>query len=100
MSQEPTPQEEIKQFADDTRELAEHAHDYYNNVRSNHGFRRLYDENPYLVLAAAAGAGYLLAGGLFTPFTRRVLKMGMRAAVVPLAASQLKNFTNIPGIEQ
>lgn len=55
--------------------------------------RAYYDENPYAVLAAAAGAGYAVGGGLFTPFTKRLLRVGMKAVVVPAAISQIEELT-------
>ena len=55
--------------------------------------RRMYHKNPYVALGVAFGAGYLVAGGLVTPFSRRLIKMGMKALVVPMALSQLKNVT-------
>ena len=50
-------------------------------------------DHPYLAMGVAAAAGYLVAGGLPTPFTRRIVRIGMRALFVPLAASQLKSLT-------
>ncbi len=50
-------------------------------------------EHPYIAMGIAAAAGYVLAGGLPTPFTRRIVRIGMRAIFVPLAASQLKALT-------
>lgn len=50
-------------------------------------------EHPYLAMGVAAAAGYIVAGGLPTPFTRRIVRIGMRALFVPLAASQLKSLT-------
>ena len=51
------------------------------------------ERRPYATLAAALGAGYLLAGGLFTPLTGRVLRaglqLGLRALVVPLLQQEL-----------
>jgi hypothetical protein len=40
---------------------------------------------PYGALAAAAGIGYVLAGGLFTRLTARILKLGVRVAA-PIVA--------------
>ena len=44
--------------------------------------------NPYGTVAAALGIGYVLGGGLFTPLTARIvrlgLRIGMRLAVLPL----------------
>jgi hypothetical protein len=49
--------------------------------------RGLVDRHPYGTLAAALGAGYVLAGGLFTPLTgklvRAALGLGLRFAVLP-----------------
>ncbi len=50
-------------------------------------------EHPYIAMGIAAAAGYLLAGGLPTPFTRRLVRIGMKAIFVPLAATQLKSLT-------
>jgi hypothetical protein len=40
--------------------------------------RRRVHEHPYGALAAAAGLGYVLGGGLFTRLTARLLKVGAR----------------------
>jgi hypothetical protein len=49
--------------------------------------RGVVDRHPYGTLAAALGAGYVLAGGLFTPLTgkliRAALGLGLRLAVLP-----------------
>ena len=50
-------------------------------------------EHPYIAIGIAAAAGYVMAGGLPTPFTRRLIRIGMRAVFVPLAATQLKALT-------
>jgi hypothetical protein len=46
------------------------------------------------VLGAAAAFGYVLGGGLFSPFTRRMVRIGMKAAVVPVAARQLRSMAD------
>lgn len=49
--------------------------------------------SPYVTLAAAVGVGYVLGGGLFTPFTARVVRgalgLGLRVAVLPLLQQEL-----------
>ncbi len=62
----------------------------YDVTPSTNPLVRVYQDNPYVVVAAAAGAGYVVAGGLFTPFSRRVLKMGLRAVLAPLVVTQVK----------
>lgn len=46
-------------------------------------------QNPYGYLLLAAGAGYILGGGLFTRLTLRMFSMAARVAAVPLAQTQL-----------
>ena len=47
----------------------------------------LVDRHPYGTMAAALGAGYVIAGGLFTPLTgkliRAALGLGLRLVVLP-----------------
>jgi len=45
--------------------------------------------NPIGMVLAAAGIGYVLGGGLFSPMTSRLLKVGIRLALVPVIKSQL-----------
>ena len=48
------------------------------------------DRNPIAMVAAAAGIGYILGGGLFSPFTARLVRYGLRIAIIPLVKSQLE----------
>ncbi len=45
--------------------------------------------HPYRMLAIAAGVGYVLGGGLFTPATGRLFKLGLRLAAIPLVKDEL-----------
>ena len=49
--------------------------------------------NPYGTVAAAIGIGYVLGGGLFTPLTARIVRLGvrigMRLAVLPLMKQEM-----------
>lgn len=45
--------------------------------------------NPIAMVAAAAGVGYVIGGGLFSPVTARLLKVGVRLALIPFIKSQL-----------
>ena len=49
-------------------------------------------KNPIIMMAAAVGVGYVLGGGLFSPFTSRLLKVGMRVAIIPFIKNQLSNM--------
>ena len=46
-------------------------------------------EKPYVSLAAAFGLGYVLGGGLFSPTTGRVLRLGAKLAAVPMVQNLL-----------
>ena len=51
------------------------------------------DRHPFGTVAAALGIGYVLGGGLFTPLTGRIVRMGvrigMRLAVLPLFRQEI-----------
>jgi hypothetical protein len=85
--------DEARNVVEDSEKLADDVGDLYERVPETGSFRDVYEKNPYAVLAAAAGAGYLLGGGLFTPFTKRILKTGMKAVVIPVAVSRLRKLT-------
>lgn len=70
-----------------------------NNFPVTEQITRAIKENPYVAIGAAAAVGYVVAGGLATPFTRRIIRIGMKALFVPLAASQLKGLTAPAGAE-
>jgi len=55
--------------------------------------------NPIGMVAAAAGIGYLLGGGLFSPFTARLLRYGLRIAIIPLVKSQLEAIVGGAGAQ-
>jgi len=76
----------------DLQKLSHQAQDLVDSVVDTERAREFWKENPYLIIGAAAGLGYVLAGGLPTPFTRRLIRVGMKALFVPVAASQLKSF--------
>lgn len=86
-------------LADKSQRVADDLRDLYDTVRRDYPIGQYYEENPYVVLAAAAGVGYVLAGGLFSPFTRRLMRIGMKALVLPIAANQLKGVTSQNTIE-
>jgi ElaB/YqjD/DUF883 family membrane-anchored ribosome-binding protein len=47
------------------------------------------ERHPYAMVAAAAGVGYVLGGGLFSRFTGQVLRLGVRAMLIPLLKNEL-----------
>jgi hypothetical protein len=47
------------------------------------------ERRPFRTLALSAGAGFLLAGGLFSKFSFRLISLGARMAVLPVIAAEL-----------
>ena len=56
------------------------------------------DRHPYGTVAAALGIGYVLGGGLFTPLTggivRLGLRIGLRLAVLPLLRQEIAQLVD------
>src|SRR5437016_12668402 len=84
---------------DHARRMAEEARAFREAVASQaESFTRTIDlrgrvqRNPIGMVLAAAGIGYVLGGGLFTPLTGRVVRIGLRLALIPLVKSQLANL--------
>lgn len=55
--------------------------------------------HPYGSVAAALGVGYVMAGGIFTPLTSRIvrlgLRIGVRLALVPLLKDQIAGLATV-----
>jgi hypothetical protein len=47
--------------------------------------------NPYAALAAAAGVGFVLGGGMRSPFGQLLVRVGVRAFGPPLVSAALHN---------
>lgn len=75
---------------DDAALLQADVRDLLAQARDKRILERAYKHNPYVVLAVAAGVGYVAGGGLISPFTRRITRFGMKALFVPIAAAQFK----------
>ena len=49
------------------------------------------------MMFAALGVGYVLGGGLFSPTTARLLRIGARLALVPIIKSQVSAMSRDAG---
>src|SRR5258708_34176084 len=52
--------------------------------------------NPLGMMAAGLGLGYLLGGGLFTPLTKKLARVGLRVATLPLVRGPLMTMAAPP----
>jgi hypothetical protein len=84
---------------DHAKRMAEEARAFKEAVASQaETFTRAIDlrgrveRNPLGMVLAAVGVGYVLGGGLFSPLTGRLVRVGIRLALIPLVKSQLSNI--------
>ncbi len=74
--------EEIGNVNDTLRTVAEQARDAWDRFAEDVELERRMQETPMTVLAVAAGAGFVLGGGLW-PVLRPFVKSAARAALSP-----------------
>lgn len=55
---------------------------------------------PIASVLVAAGIGYVLGGGLFSPATKKALRVGLRLALIPFIKGQLAGMVGDLGGEQ
>jgi hypothetical protein len=70
-------------------EFARNANSALNGVADAVGLTEKVEKNPYGMVAAALGVGYVLGGGLFTPTTVRLLRIGAKLAAIPAVRDRL-----------
>ncbi len=51
-------------------------------------------EHPYRTLAIAAGVGYVMGGGIFTPLTAGIFRLGLRAMAIPAVQTILSQVAS------
>lgn len=81
--------ERVDQVGRDAQTLISDARMAVEDLRDRLDLRGRVERNPYGTLLAAAGIGYVLGGGLFTPLTAKVLRFGLKLAAIPLVKDEL-----------
>ena len=81
--------ERIDQIGTDAQTLFNDARGAVQDLSETLDLRGRVQRNPYGTLLAAAGIGYVLGGGLFTPLTARIVRFGLRLAALPLVKDEL-----------
>lgn len=90
--QRPRIGERVDQIGSDAQRLWEDTRAAAEDLGHTVDLRGRLERHPYGTLAVAFGVGYLLGGGLFTPATARVVRMGMKLAALPLVKDELLNL--------
>lgn len=86
---EAPPAEEAREPMDVVLELAKDANSAINGVADAVGLTAKVEKAPYAMVGAALGLGYVVGGGLFTPTTARLVRMGMKLASIPAVRERL-----------
>ncbi len=79
----------VDQVSSSASQLVNDARSAVEDLQKTIDLRGRVDRNPYGMVLAAVGVGYVLGGGLFTPFTGRLVRLGMRMAMLPFVKDEL-----------
>jgi len=81
--------EHAKRAVEEARAFGSAVSGSMENLSRSLDLRGRVERHPIGMVFAALGVGYVLGGGLFSPVTGRLIKIGMRLALVPLIKSQI-----------
>jgi hypothetical protein len=79
----------VDRIGTDAQQLFTDARGAVADLSSTLDLRGRVERNPYGMMLAAVGVGYVLGGGLFTPTTARLIRLGMRLAALPFVKDEL-----------
>jgi len=77
----------------DARALADELRGAVTELEARVDLSGRLERSPYLTLAAVAGVGYVLGGGLFSRLSGRALRMAVRLVMVPMIREELLGLT-------
>jgi hypothetical protein len=79
----------VDRIGTDAQQLIDDARGAVSDLSATLDLKGRVDRNPYGMIAAAVGVGYVLGGGLFTPTTARLIRLGVRLAALPFVKDEL-----------
>ena len=79
----------VDQIGSDAQRLIDDARGAVTDLQQTLDIKGRVERNPYMMLAAAFGVGYVLGGGLFTRTTARMIRLGVRLAALPMVKDEL-----------
>lgn len=74
---------DLNPLLEQAKEVALDANSALNGLSDAVGLTPKVEKNPYGMVAAALGIGYVIGGGLLTPTTARLFRLGLKLATVP-----------------
>jgi hypothetical protein len=83
------PVDEANPVVEQVQEALQTANSTLNGLADAAGLTPKVEASPYGMVAAALGVGYVLGGGLFTPTTLRLVRLGMKLASIPAVRDRL-----------
>jgi len=88
----PSVGERAEQLGESAQQLFSNARDAAADLSEALDLKGRVDRNPYAMVGAALGVGYVLGGGLFTPLTGRIFKLAVRLAALPFVKDELMSM--------
>jgi len=87
----------VDRASDNAQEAWSRTRETVNDLKERLDIEGRVARNPYGMMAAALGVGYVLGGGLFSPLTARLvgfgMRMGLRLAAIPFLENELRELT-------
>lgn len=79
----------VDQIGSDAQQLWDDARGAVTDLQDTLDLKGRVERNPYMMVLAAFGVGYVLGGGLFTRTTGRLIRLGVRLAALPMVKDEL-----------
>jgi len=79
----------VDQVGRDAQTLIDDARTAATEIQARLDLRGRVERNPYGTLLAAAGIGYIIGGGLFSPLTASIVRLGVKLAALPFVKDEL-----------
>ncbi len=79
----------MDQIGQDAQQMWSDAQEAVQDIKERLDIQGRVERHPYGMLLAAAGIGYVLGGGLFTPLTARMVRLAVKLSALPFVKDEL-----------
>ena len=76
----------------DMQDLVDDVAEVGRDIQRKVDFSQTIQQHPIRSVLIAAGVGYMLGGGLFSPLTRQIVRVGGRAMLLPILRNQFESM--------